>query len=1020
MKRAEAQIKAARAFVALGTVCVLLWCPHALALDPTLDVSQYAHTAWTYRNGPFLQGAVYAMTQTPDGYLWLGTQAGAVRFDGVRAVPLPLAPGQQLPSAAVGALLTARDGTLWIGTLDGLVSWKNGQLIEYPALARRTVLALLQDRDGTVWAGGFGGPTGILCAIRGGSTACYGDDGSLGSAVASLYEDIDGSLWVGAATGLWRWRPGPPTRYLATPISWGGKMTQGDHGSGLVIAVNDVRRIAGTTVTDYPLHGVPAPLGAGTVLRDHNGGLWIGTNAHGIVHSYHGKTSMFTHNDGLSSDQVFALFEGREGTIWVATSEGLDQFRELPVTSLSVKQGLSSAIATSILAARDGSLWIGTADGLNRWNNGRMTIYRMRGYPGLPDDDIQSLFEDERGRIWISSPRGLARFEKGKFTAVPSVPPGTNNAIAGDKHGGLWLSLFGTGKNYGLVHLADGEIIEHVPWQSLRGGPGTGLVPDPDGGIWTGLLSGGMAYFRAGQIRNLPLSDDQAGPRKVLDISRDRDGSMWAATDNGLSRIKDGRLATLTTANGLPCKAVHWIIEDNVSSYWLYTQCGLLRVARTDMEAWIADPKRRIQVTTFDADDGVRLVPILKGLRPAVTKAVDEKIWFVNGDTVSFFDPSHISLNTLPPPVHIEQITADGKAYDPSNGLRLPARARDLHFDFTALSLVVPEKVRFRVKLEGQDPDWRELVNQRHVHYTNLAPRTYRFRVLACNNSEVWNEQGDVLDFSIAPAYYQTNWFRALCGVLFLALLWAGYQLRVRQLRHEFEVTLDARVGERTRIARELHDTLLQSFQGLLLRFQTVFQLLPERPIEAKEKLRGAIEQAADAITEGRDALQGLRDSTVQGNDLALAISTLGEELATDSTVHRSGFRVAVEGESRNLHPIVRDEIYRIAVEALRNAFRHAQAHQVEVEIRYDKEQFRLRVRDDGHGIDTAVLSGHGTEGHYGLHGMRERAKLIGGKLEVWSEVGAGTELELCVPAGKAYATARRGSWLSRKFAAKA
>src|SRR5271165_1204111 len=322
VERTASRMKPVLALITTSTLIFLLGSTPVLALDPSLDLSQYAHSAWFFRNG-FLPGAFYAITQTPDGYLWLGTQSGVVRFDGVRAVPLPLPPGQQLPSTAVGALLTARDGTLWIGTLDGLVSWKNGQLTEYPALAHRTVLALLHDRDGTVWAGGFGGPTGILCAIRGGRTTCYGDDGSLGTAVASLYEDSDGSLWVGAATGLWRWKPGPPTRYLATPISQFGKMAQGDHGSGLIVAVDSVRQITGRTVTDYPLHGVPLPLTAGTVLRDRNGGLWIGTTAHGLVHSYAGKTSMFTHNDGLSSDQVFALFEGREGTIWVATSDGL-------------------------------------------------------------------------------------------------------------------------------------------------------------------------------------------------------------------------------------------------------------------------------------------------------------------------------------------------------------------------------------------------------------------------------------------------------------------------------------------------------------------------------------------------------------------------------------------------------------------------------------------------------------------------------------------------------------------------
>ena len=253
-----------------------------------------------------------------------------------------------------------------------------------------------------------------------------------------------------------------------------------------------------------------------------------------------------------------------------------------------------------------------------------------------------------------------------------------------------------------------------------------------------------------------------------------------------------------------------------------------------------------------------------------------------------------------------------------------------------------------------------------------------------------------------------------------LAVVGRAFNYAARQLHHQFEMTLEARVGERTRIARELHDTLLQSFHGLLLRFQTVSHLLPGRPVEAKERLDDAIEQATQAITEGRNAVQGLRDSTMQSNDLAEAIRALGQELATDPTNHRPVFRVAVEGEARDLHPILRDETYKIAAEALRNAFRHSQARQIETEIRYDNEQFRLRVRDDGKGIDPAILSSQGSEGHYGLPGMRERATLIGGKLVVWSEVDAGTEVELRIPANSAYTTAPRSSWLSRKFAGKA
>jgi len=392
---------------------------------------------------------------------------------------------------------------------------------------------------------------------------------------------------------------------------------------------------------------------------------------------------------------------------------------------------------------------------------------------------------------------------------------------------------------------------------------------------------------------------------------------------------------------------------------------------------------------------------------------------------VSVIDPHHIPFNKLPPPVHIEQVTADRKTYwqnlsgdaSSSSQPRLPPLVRDLTIDYTALSFVAPERVLFRYKLEGRDPDWQNVGDRRQAFYNDLPPGNYRFRVSACNNSGVWNEAGTFLDFSIAPAYYQTNWFRVSCVAAFLILLWGLYRLRVQQLQHQFAIGLEARVNERTRIARDLHDTLLQSFHGLMLRFQAATNLLPERPVEAKQRFENAIDQAAQAITEGRDAVQGLRSSTVETNDLAMAISALGEELAADGTIADSAlFRMAVEGTPRNLHPILRDEVYRIAGETLRNAFRHAQARQIEVEIHYDARQFRLRVRDDGKGIDPEILGEHPRPGHFGLHGMRERAKIVGGQLDVWSELDSGTEIELSIPASRAYATpSTRRSWWSGK-----
>jgi signal transduction histidine kinase len=385
-------------------------------------------------------------------------------------------------------------------------------------------------------------------------------------------------------------------------------------------------------------------------------------------------------------------------------------------------------------------------------------------------------------------------------------------------------------------------------------------------------------------------------------------------------------------------------------------------------------------------------------------------------------DPRHLPFNKLPPPVHIEQITADHKSYavssDANKNLRLPPRIRDVQIDYTALSLVAPEKVLFRYKLEGWDHDWQDAGTRRQAFYSNLPPRDYRFRVMACNNSGVWNEAGTLLDFSVAPAYYQTWWFRSLCAAAFLTLLAGVYQMRLRQVARQFNMRMEERVNERTRIARELHDTLLQSFQGVLLKFHAVTYVILDRPAEAQKTLETVIEQARQAITEGRDAVQGLRSSALVSSDIAQAISTFGDELASGPSGQNSpNFRVVVEGAPRDLAPLLRDEIYRITGEALRNAFRHAHAQRIEVEIRYDQRQLRLRVRDDGKGIDPTVLNGGGRPGHYGLPGMHERAKLVGGKLAVWSELNSGTEAELTIPASIAYAkssAARRSTFWGR------
>jgi len=993
--------------VLAGTLLTLQPC--ALALDPKLDVNQYAHTAWKVRDG-FAKGSIYSIAQTPDGYLWLGTEFGLLRFDGVRTTPWQPPADQHLPAGIIRSLLTTRDGTLWIGADKGLASWKDEKLTQYQELAGLYIFNLLEDRDGTVWVGSVGVPTGKLCAIHHDSVRCYGDDGSLGRGVTGLFEDSNGNLWVGVETGLWRWKPGPP-KFYPLPGNPDGIQALCEDANGVLLVgwKRGIYRFFDGKTDAYSLPGFAGQFRANGILRDHNGGLWVGTADRDLLHIYREHTDVFTTVDGLSGNTTSrnGLFEDREGNIWIATTNGLDRFRDLAVATLTTSQGLSNALVVSVVADRDGSVWLGTHAGLNQWNNGQIKTYSIgTGLNAQPT----SLFQDGRGRIWVSTLlNGFGYLENGKFIPISGIPGGNVLSMVQDTAGNLWVA----NETLGLFRLSPRNEIRQFPWAVLgHNDHASILAADPSKrGIWIGFFLGGIAYFEDGNVRASYTVSDGLGEGRVGRLRFDPDGVVWAATGGGLSRLKNGRVATLTSRNGLPCDTVHWVIQDNDHSFWLFTPCGLVRIARSELDAWAAavdqnkDTKPTIQPTVFDSFDGVRSDMGGAHYSPQVARTPDGRIWFLPWDGVSVVDPKNLHFNKLPPPVHVEQVIADHKTYDATSLMRLPPLVRDLEIDYTALSLVAPEKIRFRYKLENWDRDWQDAGNRRQAVYGNLSPGNYRFRVIACNNSGVWNEAGTFLDFSVAPAYYQTLWFRLSCVFVFLALLAGLYRFRVRQLAGQFNLRLEERVNERTRIARDLHDTLLQSFQGLMLKFRVLAFLLPDRPGEARKMLEEVIEQARAAITEGRDAVHGLRSSMVATNDLAQAISTLGEQLNAGQAGQQSpDFRVHVEGAPREIVPLLRDDVYRIAVEALRNAFRHAHPKQIEVEIRYDQRQFRLRVRDDGKGIDPTVLAGDGQSGHYGLPGMHERAKLIGGKLEVWSELHSGTEIELTIPASVAYA----------------
>jgi signal transduction histidine kinase/ligand-binding sensor domain-containing protein len=1011
-----------------GVFCLFVLSATAWAVDPHTLISQYGHTAWRIQDG-FLSNPG-AIAQTTDGYIWIGVLGGLVRFDGVKFTPWAAPNGQSLADSGISYLLAGRDGSLWIGTYGGLSRLKDGKLFNYTTTPNSPgINNIIEDHAGTIWVTRYrvNDGKGSLCQVEADKLRCYGEkDGNPGKYAVGLTEDSTGNIWFGCKM-LCRWASDSFSFYfkdqLKNPAGDGvQRVAAGPSGSVWAALAGTgpklgVQYYSGGKWASYVVPGFDGATVVSDVLfvdRDHS--LWVGTESHGLYRVHDGVADHYGSANGLSGDTVEYIYEDREGNLWVTTDRGVDMFRDLPVLTFSTTEGFIGSLVHSVLALSNGSVWVGNLGAVDVIRAGRVSV--IAAGHGLPGQSVQTLFQDHTGQIWLGVDNTIMTYNLGRFSAIKNSdvthfrPLGNAKAFAEDVEGNIWaLTHIDVPDQIHLLRIKDRNVKQDIPVDDVI--RARYLAADRRSGIWLASAYSKFVHYRDGKAEAVTsLANEEIGIRSLF---VDSDDAISLVTAKGFYRWKDGHLSVMDSRNGLPCSALVSAIKDDHGSFWLYGRCGLLRVSASDYESWLKFPEAALSVKTFDALDGIQ--PGYERGQPEVSKSADGRLWFASGDKVQMIDPSRTYTNVIPPPVYVEEVIADRKNYLPGVGLRLPPLTRDLEIDYTALSFVVPQKVRFRYKLEGRDTTWQEPGTRRQAFYSDLRPRKYRFRVIACNNDGLWNEEGATLDFSVAAAWYQTNWFRASCVVVFLVLLWGIYRLRVQQLQHQFAIGLEARVNERTRIARELHDTLLQSFQGLILRFQAGTNLLPERPVEAKQRFESAIDQAAQAVTEGRDAVQGLRSSTVETNDLAMAISALGEELAADGTIADSAlFRMAVEGTPRNLHPILRDEVYRIAGETLRNAFRHAQARQIEVEIHYDAQQFRLRVRDDGKGIDPEILGEQPRPGHFGLHGMRERAKIVGGQLDVWSELDSGTEVELSIPASRAYATpSTRRSWWSGK-----
>lgn len=1010
------------------------------------------------------QTRVAQIVQDNLGFMWFGTQYGLNRYDGHKFKVFTPDPFRSdgLSGAYIYALFKDRDGVLWIGsgqyldrldpTTESFAHYRLEPAVEKSPAA--TVVQISQDRVGILWLSTANGLYGL--EPRTGRVVHHythdsGNPLSLSSNdVKSAGEDRSGRFWVADGSTLEQLdrKTGNVTLRVTLPSS-ARQFTFYEDRSGLLwicysggpgVASLDPNSLEFTFYSFYEDRSRrPLEASVFAVIQDKEGILWLGTQGAGLLRFDRARrTAMRYRNhanepESLADDRIIALNQDREGNIWVGMHAAEPNFfsPKKPAFRPLMSEGLNpnsmgEHFVNYIFEDRRGVLWIATTGallGIDR-KTGKHRFYPPPGN-GL-SNDIVAITQDRSGTMWIGTiGQGLNRFdpETGRFKTYlhdPSVSSSlSNNAVDHlflDHTGRIWV---GTWDGLNLFDPKTGRFIVYKRNWNGRAEAVYGIAEDQDGDLWLGGTAG-LQHFdpRTGKFTGYQhkLSDPTSiSDDRVINVFIDQAGAIWAVTHNGLDRLdrKSETFIKYFVSDGLPSNRLNCIEPDASGHLWISTTAGLSEF----------DPRTKI-FRNYSVADGLPGMD-LTGWSACATSRTGE-LFFGGFSGGTAFYPEEIATSTYVPPVVFTDLQVNGisagvgsgsplkQSISYAHGVTLSHTQTTFALEFAALSYSSQATDRYRYKLEGLDSTWHEVGSaERLATYNRLPAGEYTFRVQGATSHGPWSDPGASLRVKILPPWWSTWWFRSFCMLAVLLSLYAAYSYRVAQIARQFELRLEERVSERTRIARELHDTLLQSFQGLIFRLQAVYDVLPAG--KPKDQLEKSLERADQAIAEGRSTVYDLRSSATTTNDLAEAVRALGEELATQDS---AAFRLVVEGPSRDLHPIVRDEIYRIACEALRNAFGHAQANHIETEITYGARLFQLRIRDDGQGIPSSILE-EGRPGHYGLPGMRERARQIGGKLEIWSGARAGTEIELRITAGIAYGAEQGGS-LFRIFRHKA
>ncbi len=941
----------------------------ASALDPGRRLTQYLQRIWQTRQG-LPQSSILAIHQTRDGYLWLGTADGLVRFDGVRFTSREDLDGLALPKMSVRQLAEDPRGGLWIATSNaGLFRIENGSVARFSrrdGLPSDNVACLFPGQSGDLWACADGG----LARIRDGKIQVFPSS----EPAAAAAQRADGAIWLGGE--------GPDLSI------WNGKK-----------------------FTTYSLHSLPPYARVQAMLSTSGDALWVGTTA-GLIRLQHGLEQRFTKADGLANDSVLSLTEGRNGSIWIGTDGGFSRWRNGEVESFLPKNGLSQSTVASLYEDREGSLWVGTKRGLNQFVDRRTLPFTTA--EGLPSDDTGPVFQDPHGVIWVGTlGAGLARFD-GRRSSVLTKKNGLSSnsilSLAGDAKGTLWV-----GTDAGLDQIRDGKVAAIFP------GVIRSLYQARDDALWIGT-SKGAAVLRSGAVVRLNSSDpvvsfvdaggkilaaveglgimsyDQRTLRELPSPSlairdadafyRDPEGRVWVGgIGSGLHLLDGAKQIDFSMKDGLFDDEIYGMVADDQDRLWLASSKGIFSVYRSELLQFAAGKIASVASTPFSPLDGLQTVECKPGVQPAAWRMRDGRLSFSTIRGLIAIDPDRRQVKMDPPPVVIESVAIDGRSQSRSNMRDLTPGDENLEFRYTALSLRAPQRIAFRYKLEGFDGDWVDAGTRRQAFYTNLRPGDYRFRVTACNADGTCNEAGTSVAFVLPARFYQQTWFYVSCAVLLALLARCAYVFRIGNIERQF----DAILAERSRIARELHDTLLQGFSGVTMEMQALASRLPNG---SREALREIIHDAANCLTEARRSVSELRRNRAPSPGLAAELSASARQLTAQGGAR---LKLAIERLAEGLPAYVEYNLLRIAQEAIINAVKHAGARTIEVTLQILPEVLRIAVQDDGSGF----VPGDPATDHFGLLGMKERAKEIGAALRVTSEPKVGTTIVVDFPVGK-------------------